>query len=173
MKVNVMAARHGLQSIVLFARLLLFFAVVLIPACGVKSSPVAPQTVYPATISDLHASADPAGINLTWSRPIHYVTGHSMRDLGGFVLLRSEGNQPFQPLVQIPVTDQGRFSPQSTFSYLDGETQVGNLYRYEIISRTLDGYTSAPSNQVKFTRVSPHPQNSTLRAPAPVSANSP
>ena len=85
-----------------------------------------------------------------------------MHDLGGFVLLRSDGNQPFQPLVQIPVTDQERFSPQRSFSYLDGETQVGNSYRYEIISRTLDGYASAPSNEAKFTRVPPHPQNLAL-----------
>lgn len=87
---------------------------------------------------------------------MHYVSGHSMRDLGGFVLLRSEGKQPFQPLVELPVTDQERFSPQRTFSYVDGETQVGDSYRYEIVSRTTDGYTSAPSNEVKFTRVSSH-----------------
>ena len=100
-----------------------------------------------------------------------------MRDLGGFVLLRSEGNEPFQPLVELPVTDQERFSPQRTFSYLDGETQVGNSYRYEIVSRTTDGYTSAPSNEVKFARVSPHrnlnPPNSALPSPAPFPTNLP
>lgn len=95
-----------------------------------------------------------------------------MRDLGGFVVLRSQGNQPFQPLVQIPVTDQARFAPQRTFSYLDGETEVGNTYRYEIISRTLDGYTSPPSNVVVASRVSAHPQNSSLPDPASSSANS-
>jgi hypothetical protein len=173
MKVNVITGGHDALLVVVFTRLLLFFGVVLVPACGVKSSPVAPQTVYPAAISDLHASADPGGINLTWSRPIHYVSGHAMRDLGGFVLLRSERNQPFQPLVQIPVTDQARFSPQRTFRYLDGETQVGNSYGYKIISRTLDGYISAPSNEVKFTRISSHSQNLTLPTPASVSTNSP
>ena len=86
---------------------------------------------------------------------MHYVSGHTLRDLGGFVVLRSQGNQPFQPLVQIPVTDQERFSPQRTYSYVDGETQLGDSYRYEIVSRTIDGYTSAPSNQVRVTRVEP------------------
>ena len=108
---------------------------------------------------------------------MHYVSGHSMRDLGGFVLLRSEGNQPLQPLVELPVTDQARFSTQRTFSYLDGETHVGNSYSYEIVSRTTDGYTSAPSNEVKFTRVSPHRnlnlQSLTLPTPAPLPTNSP
>jgi hypothetical protein len=136
----------------------------------VKSAPVPPQTVYPAPISDLHASPDPAGINLTWSRPMHYLSGHSMRDLGGFVLLRSQGMHPFQPLVELPVTDQERFSPQRTFSYVDDETQVGNSYSYEIVSRTTDGYTSTPSNKVTFTRTPPQsklkPQKLTLPSPA-------
>lgn len=166
---------NRLLLILLFAPALL--ALALVPGCGVKSSPVPPQIVYPAAISDLHASADPAGINLTWSRPTHYVSGHSMRDLGGFVLLRGEGNQPFQPLVEIPVTDQERFSPQRKFSYVDDETQMGNSYRYEIVSRTTDGYASAPSNQVKFTRVQPHqtlePQNFALPTPSPLPTNLP
>jgi hypothetical protein len=157
--------------------LLALIGLTLLPGCGVKSTPVPPQMVYPAAISDLRASADPTGINLTWSRPMHYVSGHSMRDLGGFVVLRGEGNQPFQPLVEIPVTDQERFSPQRTYSYVDGETQMGNSYRYEIVSRTTDGYTSTPSNEVEFTRVQPRKKlkshNLALPTPTPPSANSP
>jgi hypothetical protein len=155
--------------------LLASIGLTMIPGCGVKSGPVPPQTVYPAAIGDLHASADPAGINLTWSRPMHYVSGHSLRDLGNFVILRSEGNRSFEPLVEIPVTDQERFVPQRTYSYLDGETQMGNSYRYEILSRTTDGYTSAPSNQVRFTRIQPHnnPQKLTLPTPTPLPPGSP
>jgi hypothetical protein len=157
--------------------LLALFGALLGPGCGVKSTPVPPQTVYPAAISDLRATPDPAGINLTWTRPMHYVSGHSMRDLGGFVLLRSQGSRPFEPLVELPVTDQERFSPQKTYSYLDGETELGNSYRYEIVSRTIDGYTSAPSNQVQFTRIQPHknlpPTNLALPSRPPPSANSP
>ena len=157
--------------------LLALIGIPVLAGCGVKSTPVPPETVYPAAISDLHATADPAGINLTWSRPMHYVSGHSMRDLGGFVLLRGEGNQPFEPLVELPVTDQERFSPERTYSYVDGEARVGNSYRYEIISRTTDGYTSAPSNQVRFTRVWPHktlqPQNFVLPTPSPLPTNLP
>jgi hypothetical protein len=108
---------------------------------------------------------------------MHYVSGHTMRDLGGFVLLRGEGDQPFKPLVELPVTDQERFSPQHTYSYLDGETQPGNRYRYEIVSRTLDGYVSAPSNKVQFTRVQPHRNlmlpNSAAPTPTPLSTNLP
>jgi hypothetical protein len=175
---NVVARMLGPFSTLRFIPVLLaLIGLTPLAACGVKSSPVPPQTVYPQAISDLSASADPAGINLTWSRPMHYVSGHSLRDLGSFVLLRSQGNQSFQPLVELPITDQERFSPQRTFSYLDGETQVGNSYRYEIVSRTTDGYISAPSNEVKFTRVRPHltvkPQNFVLPTPAPLPTNLP
>ena len=109
---------------------------------------------------------------------MHYVSGHSLRDLGSFVLLRSHGNEQFQPLVELPVTDQDRFSPQRRFSYVDGETQMGNRYRYEIVSRTLDGYSSAPSNKVEFTRVQPppkvaKPQNFVLPTPTPPPTNLP
>jgi hypothetical protein len=145
--------------------------------CGVKSSPVPPQTVYPEPISDLRASADPSGINLTWSRPRHYVSGRSMRDLGGFVLLRGEGNQVLQPLVELPLTDQERFAQQGSFSYVDDETKVGDSYRYEIVARTIDGYKSAPSNAVEFTRVWPPKtlqlQNFSLPRPAPLPTNLP
>jgi hypothetical protein len=132
--------------------LLASLGLTLFPGCGVKSAPLPPQMAEPAAITDLRASADPAGINLTWSRPLHYASGHPLRDLGGFVLLRGEDHQPFQPLVELPVTDQERFAPQRKFSYVDGEARMGNSYRYEIVSRTIDGYTSAPSNKVEFTR---------------------
>lgn len=106
---------------------------------------------------------------------MHYVSGHTMRDLGSFVLLRSEGGQAFQPLVEIPVTDQERFAPQRTFNYIDGETQLGNSYSYEIFARTTDGYTSAPSNKVSFTRVMPHKSlnGQAPPRPAPLPASSP
>ncbi len=100
---------------------------------------------------------------------MHYVSGHSMRDLGAFVLLRSEGNQPLQPLVEIPVSDQERFSQQRQFSYLDNQAQIGSSYSYEIVSRTTDGYTSAPSNRVSFTRPQPRtiPKPQSFAVPAP------
>ncbi len=142
-----------LSALAFISVLFALIGLTLFSACGVKSSPVPPQTVIPEAISDLRASADPAGINLTWNRPMHYVTGRSLRDLGSFVLLRRQGNQPFQPLAEIPVTDQERFSPRHRYSYVDDNTQLGSSYRYEIVARTIDGYTSAPSNQVEFTRV--------------------
>ena len=160
-----------------FSKPMALVSVMLLSGCGVKSAPLPPQMVKPAAIIDLRASADPAGITLSWSRPTHYVSGHSLRDLGGFVVLRSEGRGAFEPLVELPVTDQERFSQQRAFSYVDDETQLGSSYRYEIVSRTVDGYASAPSNPVVFTRVqpgkNPKPENFTLPTPNPLPADMP
>ncbi len=57
----------------------------------------------------------------------------------------------------MPVTDRERFSVQHEFNYIDNETVVGDRYAYEIISKTTDGYVSAPSNEVAVTRVKPAP----------------
>ena len=138
---------------------LMISAVLLIAAgCGVKSAPQAPELVRPAPITDLNATSDTHGIKLSWARPTHYTGGHTMRDLGAFVVLRaSAANGPMVPLVVLPVTDQERFSIEREFSYIDTETAMGSLYRYQIISRTTDGYSSPPSNEVALTRTKPTP----------------
>jgi hypothetical protein len=130
----------------------------------------------PAPISDLRASGNPSGINLSWSRPTHYAGGHTMRDLSEFVILRAEDHQAFEPLVELPLSDRERFSQQREFSYVDGETRIGGHYRYQIVSRTVDGYTSVPSNEAEFTRARPgtrKQENFTLPTPTPLPTNLP
>ena len=145
--------------------------------CGVKSAPVQPLMAVPAGIIDLHASSDPDGVKLTWERPTHYAGGGTMHDLGGFVILRGEDGATPEPLVEIPVTDQERFSVQRNFSYVDGETAIGHAYQYEIVSRTLDGYSSKPSNEAAAKRVKPapppNPDTFQLPAPNPLPTNAP
>jgi len=138
----------------------------------VKGAPIPGQKAQPAAIVDLRASPNASGTDLTWSRPTQLVGGHRLRNLEAFVILRGEGDRPFEPLVELPLSDRERFSQQRRFSYLDGETQLGRRYRYEIVSRTFDGYVSAPSNEVDFTRVrpgrSPELENFTLPTPTPL-----
>lgn len=148
-----------------------------IAGCGVKSAPVPPAMARPTTITDLRAVSDPDGIKLSWERPTHYAGGGTMHDLGDFIILRGTGNATPEPLVEIPVTDQERFAVQRNFSYVDGETAIGETYRYEIISRTLDGYDSAPSNEATATRVKPppmpNPETFHLPAPSPLPTDVP
>src|SRR2546427_11004151 len=123
--------------------------------CGVKGPPIAPELARPEPIVNLRAAADASGIKLSWDRPLRYVSGRTIRDLEGFVILRADGDGPMEPLVELPVNDQERFAPQSGFSYVDGEAVLGRRYVYEIVSRTTDGYASVASNPVNFTRVKP------------------
>jgi hypothetical protein len=145
--------------------------------CGVKSAPVPPAMARPAAIIDLRAVSDPDGIKLSWARPTHYAGGGTMRDLGDFIILRGAGDAAPEPLVEIPVTDRERFSVQHAFSYVDGETALGQTYRYEVISRTLDGYDSAPSNNAVATREKPrpgpNPETFQLPTPSPLPTNAP
>lgn len=147
-----------------------------LPGCGVKSAPIPPEYARPERILDLRAAADGRGIKLTWSRPAHYVGGHSMRDLSAFVIKRADGDGPLTALVNIPVTDQERFQVEDEFDYLDGETTIGNRYRYTVTAKAA-GYNSDPSNEVEFTRIkppaSPNPANFKLPTPSPLPTGAP
>ncbi|HZP45308.1 MAG TPA: lipoprotein [Candidatus Binataceae bacterium] len=154
------------------SRLLVAAILIALVGCGVKGPPVAPELARPARIEDLRAVPDPEGIKLAWQRPTTYAGGGRMRDLGGFVILRSTGGGPMEPLVELPVTDQERFSVEHEFEYIDNETQLGQRYQYEVLARTLDGYVSAPSNEVALTRTKPppppNPETFTLPTPSPL-----
>lgn len=145
--------------------------------CGVKGPPIPPELARPEPILDLRATADASGIKLSWERPTRYVSGRTIRDLEGFVILRADGDGPMEPLVELPVNDQERFAPEREFSYVDGEAVIGRRYAYEIVSRTTDGYASVESNRVDFTRVKPtppaNPENFKLPAPPSMPAPGP
>ncbi|HUN59794.1 MAG TPA: hypothetical protein VMU41_16925 [Candidatus Binataceae bacterium] len=143
-------------------------------ACGVKSAPVPPEKARPERITSLTAASVQDGIMLKWNRPLTYSGGNTMRDLGGFVIMRAEGDTAeMQPLVEIPVTDQERFQVQMVFTYDDQETQIGAHYRYAIIAETTDGYRSDPSNVVEITRVKPPPPPNPANFPLPTPVSLP
>ncbi len=90
----------------------------------------------------------PDGIELTWTRPTEYVDGSRMLDLAGFEIQRSDPdeNGKFQKHAVIEVTDRDRFRQARKFRYLDQEAVPSHPYSYRVVSFTLDGYLSAPSN---------------------------
>jgi hypothetical protein len=158
---------------VLLVTSLILSAVAVLGACGVKSAPVPPEKARPETITSLTATSVQDGILLRWNRPLTYAGGNTMRDLGGFVIMRAEGDTAqMQPLVEVPVTDRERFQVEMVFTYDDLETQIGAHYRYAIIAETTDGYRSDPSNAVEITRVKPppppNPANFQIPTPSPL-----
>src|SRR5271156_6365757 len=147
-------------------------AIAIAAGCGAKSQPVPPELTHPDRVNDLAAKPDPKGILLTWSRPMKYVGGKSLKDLAGFRLLRSEGDGSLTDLAELPVTDQERFQKVRRFAYIDATAQMGHSYRYVMITETPDGYQSDPSNVAQLTRTTPAPpvtpENFKLPAPAPL-----
>lgn len=141
--------------------------------CGVKSAPVPPEEAVPERIADLSGTSVDKGIRLSWARPDRYAGGHKMRDLASFKLYRAEGTGGgYRPVADIPVTDQTRFQQQHRFTYLDSDTRLGQVYRYEVVSQTADGYRSQPSNEAAITREKPtpppNPENFVIPEPTPL-----
>ena len=128
-----------------------------VTACGVKSPPVPPEQAVPERIVGLEATSEKKGVMLSWERPDRTAGGRRMRDLGSFEIDRAENTGAFQPLIEIPVTDQDRFQQQRKFTYLDEGAEIGHHYRYQVISSTLDSYHSAPSNEAEITHELPKP----------------
>ncbi len=84
--------------------------------CGVKSPPIPPQQAMPERIVGLEATSQKNGVLLSWERPDRTAGGGKMRDLGSFEIDRAENTGAFQPLIEIPVTDQDRFQQAAQVS---------------------------------------------------------
>ena len=122
-------------------------------ACGVKSAPRPPEDVLPMPIADLRGTSVAGGIELRWARPRETVDGRQLSDLAGFHIERATGSAPaFERLATVEVTDRDRIQQQRVFRYTDTGVTVGDACRYRVVSFTLDGYVSDPSNVATVER---------------------
>ncbi len=135
--------------------------------------PIPPGQAIPERIVSLSGTSVGKGIQVSWLRPDRYAGGHRMRDLAKFELYRAEGTGgAYRPIADIPVTDQTRFQQQRSFTYLDPDTRLGQVYRYEVVAETADGYRSQPSNEAEVARQKPkpppNPENFVVPQPTPL-----
>lgn len=128
--------------------------------CGRQTDVKPPQFVAPERIEKLSAKNEKDGIRVSWERPEEYVDGSSMLDLAAFRLERSLADGPFQTLRKVEVTDRDRFRQIRRFRLLDTAVEARQHYRYRVVSFTLDGHVSAPSNIVEIERIVPTPSAS-------------
>ena len=126
-----------------------------LPACGRKTPVRPPEAVAPRTISGLSASNSVAGVTLSWRRPTESADGAALFDLGDFVIERATPGGPFEFLVRIPVLDRNKLRQQKRFRYTDPTAEVGEDYRYQVRSVTVDGFVSPPSNVAEVLRAIP------------------
>lgn len=122
--------------------------------CGRKGDVRPPEDVLPQPITQLRANDGEAGIRLEWERPLLYIDGERLRDLGGFEIWRGSdaSGDDFERIAKIAVDDRERFQQAKGFHYVDNEVRSGQVYRYYVVSFTVDEYFSNPSNVVTITR---------------------
>jgi hypothetical protein len=139
--------------------------VVALNGCGRRTDVKPPQLVAPEAIEKLAAKNEEKGIRLSWERPNEYVDGSTMQDLAAFRIERSIADGPFLTLRRVEVTDRDRFRQIRRFRLMDVGVTASERYRYRVVSFTLDGYVSAPSNVVEIERVVPPPPTPASKEP--------
>jgi hypothetical protein len=140
----------------------------LVLACGRKAAPIAPELARPDPAENLAAIATPAGVKLTWLRPVKYSGGQRMNDLAGFDIDRAPGDGGTPTFVEVgtlEVPEQTRFRKERHVEWVDTTATPGARYLYRVRARTLDGSESAPAGPVAV-RFGPDPSAETPAAPA-------
>jgi hypothetical protein len=132
-----------------FALMVLDALFLALSGCGRKTDVRPPELIRPEAIDDLAAQGQQEGILLRWGRPERYADGSRMTDLAGFRVERSVSAGPFEAVAVLEVSDRDRFRQIREFRYLDSSVAAGIRHQYRVVSFTLDGDTSAPSNIVE------------------------
>jgi len=126
-----------------------------LPACGRKTPVQPPEAVAPAIIDGLSAANGVGGVNLSWKRPTETADGDFLFDLDAFIVERAVAGGPFVFLVRVPVVDRNKLRQQKRFRYVDPAVEIGESYRYRVLSITFDGYLSPPSHEAEIVRAVP------------------
>jgi len=126
--------------------------------CGFKTLPVAPQNVVPVQVTDLRYELSEKGVTLSWSYPVETITGQPITELDSFVLYRAVVPVesycdtcpiPFGKTISLPggsLPGEGK----KTATYEATLLRPGNLYFFQVRSKTGWLAESAPSNLVSF-----------------------
>jgi hypothetical protein len=134
-------------------RLLVVAALASLLACGLKNSPLPPETVKPESPSDLTARSVVEGVELTWRRPTKYSGGKRMNDLDYMAVERAptDGSSDYVEVGRVVVTDRERFRQERKVTWIDTNAPVGSRFFYRIVAVTTDRYRSVPSEPVAVT----------------------
>ena len=131
--------------------------------CGFKTLPVAPQALVPLPITDLRYELSEKGVTLFWSYPHQTIQGNKLTEIDGFVLSSAVVAVddycntcpiPFGSPISLP----GGVLPgegDKTASYESTLLRPGNLYFFQIQSKSGWMAESAPSNLISFVWQTP------------------
>jgi len=138
-------------------------------ACGNKTPVRPPGQVQPRPPTSLEAHSTPAGVALTWRRPVTYSGGQRMNDLGGFDIDRGPaggGPEEFLRVGTLTLNDQERFRQERTLDWTDTTAVPRTNYTYRVTAFTFDDYRSPPASvDVLYDPTKAPPEQPKKRAP--------
>ena len=131
--------------------------------CGFKTLPVAPQALVPLPITDLRYELSEIGVTLFWSYPRQTIAGDELTEINRFVLSRAvvavDDYCNTCPIpFGVPISLPGGVLPgegAKTAYYESTLLRPGNLYFFQIRSKSGWMAESAPSNLVSFVWQTP------------------
>ncbi len=164
-----MARRVGVVA------LMLLMALALAAGCGVKAPPLPRSQVAPAKVKDLKASAQPDGIEVSFTVPQVEKPGRAVveaRLYYGYLPLTGLADCPPCP-PKLRKYHQFRLKGKDAqlmqggrFAYLDKEAPLGKEAVYQVVLIDASGRVSLPSNLARAPRVEPAPAPTGLKAKA-------
>ena len=147
-------------SSILFILLLLF----LLPGCGKKTMPVAPQTIVPERVTDLGYTLDEKGVTLSWTFPNRTVEGKRLYVIEGFEVVRAvvaedaycEGcSLHFGPPVAVSGGKMPAGGARKKGSYTESLLRPQHRYFYKVRATTSWNLPSRDSHIISFVWETP------------------
>jgi hypothetical protein len=163
----------SLTNILSLFILLILLPLLLFVGCGKKSSPRPPEAYAPSSVKFLTADGELDAVVLHWQAPDTDASDHTLLDLAGFTVRRSEyvkdESPDFEDLTDVPVAEKKdaqatAASPEQTtptakgekkqplqYSYSDTTVRPGKQYEYVVIPFNEDGVEGDPVSRLRVT----------------------
>lgn len=144
--------------------------------CGLKTAPVAPESVAPEPVKDLRAISRDGKFLVVFKKPSKNADGSKLTDLAGFKVLRrvvEDANGCKTCPEKFPVVHDvdidrpvGVTIEGERFIYTDGSVSPGVKYEYKVVAYNRDGYEGPEARRINFSWVQPPDRPVNLRGKA-------
>lgn len=141
-----------------------FSLLLALTACGLKTAPVAPESIAPEPVKDLRAVSREGKFLILFKKPSRNVDGSKLTDLVGFKVMRRimEENgcktcpEKFPFVQDIDIAHpQGVMIAGERLAFTDAGVSPGMRYEYKVVAYNKSGYEGPEAQRVKFSWAQP------------------